>query len=316
MAYAIMRCTKLSGVGSVSSALQHCYRDRETPNANDARTPDNRHLGELCTADALERMRDLWPEKRRKDAVLAVEYLFTASPEWWKSATKEQQDEFFTRSRGWLAKKYGSDRIVTATIHTDETSPHMSAFVVPLTPDGRLSAKEFIGGRDKMRQDQTTFASSVAYLGLERGVEGSKANHQTIKRYYEGIERGMRMSINISPAALEPMILKKGLFFTDSESKEMVAERLSGQVNEYMAGTIANASVALSERMKRIEAENTIKHLSKTVRGLSAHFDGLERAQVDAFRRQAEKWRDENRRKREMEMEQRRNSLSKGPRVR
>ncbi|KAA1877038.1 plasmid recombination enzyme, partial [Escherichia coli] len=32
--YAIMRCKKLTGMGSVASALQHCYRERETPNAN------------------------------------------------------------------------------------------------------------------------------------------------------------------------------------------------------------------------------------------------------------------------------------------
>ncbi len=39
--YAIMRCKKLTGMGSVASALQHCYRERETPNANAERTPEN-----------------------------------------------------------------------------------------------------------------------------------------------------------------------------------------------------------------------------------------------------------------------------------
>ena len=32
----------------------------------------------------------------------------TASPEWWKSASSEQQAEFFDRSRKWLADKYGA----------------------------------------------------------------------------------------------------------------------------------------------------------------------------------------------------------------
>ena len=39
--YAIMRCKKLTGMGSVASALQHCYRERETPNADAERTPEN-----------------------------------------------------------------------------------------------------------------------------------------------------------------------------------------------------------------------------------------------------------------------------------
>ncbi|MDB7652457.1 MobV family relaxase, partial [Enterococcus faecalis] len=104
------------------------------------------------------RIRELLPDKRRKDAVLAVEYVMTASPEWWKQASQEQQAAFFDQAHKWLADKYGADRIVTASIHRDETSPHMTAFVVPLTQDGRLSAKEFIGNKAQMTRDQTTFA--------------------------------------------------------------------------------------------------------------------------------------------------------------
>lgn len=74
-----------------------------------------------------------------------------------------------------------------ATIHRDETSPHLSAFVVPLTKDGRLSAKEFIGNRTQMTADQTSFAEAVRHLGLERGVEGSKARHTSIADYYRRV---------------------------------------------------------------------------------------------------------------------------------
>ncbi len=169
--YAIMRCKKLTGMGSVASALQHCYRERETPNANAERTPENYCSVSKSTDQAMGRVRELLPEKRRKDAVLAVEYVMTASPEWWKEATPRQQAEFFARSEQWLEKKYGKDRVVAAVVHRDEATPHLSAFVVPLTQDGRLSAKEFIGGRSKMREDQSTYAESVKKLGLERGIE-------------------------------------------------------------------------------------------------------------------------------------------------
>ena len=33
MAFAIMRAKKLNGMGAVAASLQHCYRDRDTPNA-------------------------------------------------------------------------------------------------------------------------------------------------------------------------------------------------------------------------------------------------------------------------------------------
>ena len=153
MAYAIMRAKKLANMGSVAASMQHCYRERETHNADQERTPNNQHLGAQTTDEAMGKLRALLPEKRRKDAVLAVEYVMTASPEWFAQATPEQEKAFFQRSLQWLADKYGADRIVTASIHRDEATPHLSAFVVPLTQDKRLSAKEFIGSRDKMRVD-------------------------------------------------------------------------------------------------------------------------------------------------------------------
>lgn len=184
MAFAIMRCQKKASMGAVARSLKHCYREQDTPNADPARTPDNTHGEAGSTGEAMGRLRELLPEKRRKDAVICVEYMMTASPEWWKDATPEQQQAFFERSRQWLADKYGEKNIITATIHKDETTPHLSAFVVPITKDGRLSAKEFIGNKSKMSADQTSYAERVADLGLERGVKGSRARHETIRQYY------------------------------------------------------------------------------------------------------------------------------------
>lgn len=103
MAFAIMRAKKLNSMGTVAAALQHCYRDRETPNADQERTPDNDHLAARSTDEAMGKLKERLPEKRRKDAVLAVEYVMSASPEWWQTASADQQREFFKRSTEWLA---------------------------------------------------------------------------------------------------------------------------------------------------------------------------------------------------------------------
>lgn len=194
MSYAIMRCKKLATTGSVASSLKHAYRERETANADPERTPENEHRLASNTDEAMGKLRELLPEKRRKDAVLAVEYFLGASPEWWKQASQEQQQQFFDQAQDWLVEKYGADRIITASIHRDETSPHMTAFVVPLTKDGRLSAKEFIGNKAQMSLDQTTFAERMRDLGLERGLEGSKARHTTIQQYYARANAAMPLS--------------------------------------------------------------------------------------------------------------------------
>ena len=161
MAFAIMRCKKLASMGSVAGALKHCFRERPTPNADPSRTNQNDHLETQTTDEAMGRLRELLPEKRRKDAVLSVEYLMTASPEWWKTATETEQGHFFVRSLEWLYDKFGHENVIAASIHRDETSPHLTAFVVPITKDKRLSAKEFIGTREKLRDDQTSFADLI-----------------------------------------------------------------------------------------------------------------------------------------------------------
>lgn len=277
MPYAIMRCKKLASTGSVASSLKHCFRERETPNADADRTPQNTHIGASSTDAAMGKLREMLPDKRRKDAVLAVEYLMTASPEWWKQASHAQKEDFFKQSYSWLAQKYGDDRIIVATIHQDETSPHLSAFVVPLTRDGRLSAKEFIGDRAQMSLDQSTYAHAVRHLGLERGVRGSKAKHQTIRSYYAALEQGAQNVPQISAEDLRPNVVKKGFLSTVTEASEAIAERLNAKLMWTLAPIAENAAMARSaaSRVKELQAkaseqaqhlarfQQTFKNLSK-----------------------------------------------------
>jgi hypothetical protein len=266
MSYAIMRCKKLATMGSVASSLQHCYRERDTPNADASRTPDNEHRAAQSTSEAMGKLRELLPAKRRKDAVLAVEYVLTASPDWWKKASQPQQAAFFDQAHQWLADKYGADRVIVATIHRDEISPHLSAFVVPLTQDGRLSAKEFIGSKAKMTRDQTMFAAAVAGLGLERGIEGSKARHTRIQAFYEALERPMR-HVTISPESTQARTLKAegplerlGLVKRE-ESPEMVAERLTQGVRKAYEPAVTAAAGAQEMAQKALQAQETARTL-------------------------------------------------------
>ena len=64
MAYAIMRCKKLASAGSVASSLRHCYRERETANADAARTPQNEHGAASSTDEAMGKLRAMLPAKR------------------------------------------------------------------------------------------------------------------------------------------------------------------------------------------------------------------------------------------------------------
>ena len=301
MAYAIMRAEKLVNMGSVAASMQHCYRERETRNADPKCTPDNQHLVAKNTDEAMGKLRALLPEKRRKDAVLAVEYVMSASPEWFATATPEQEKALFQQSLQWLADKYGADRIITASIHRDETTPHLSAFVVPLTQDKRLSAKEFIGSRDKMRADQTSYAACVANLGLERGIEGSMANHQRIQQHYAAVQRGVEPSVTLLPSSVEPRVLEKASLLERVrgrgdlvEDAEMIAKRVTKDLNKGFAGTVATASTVAQEQRKAREARNTAKGLRKRLETFEGAFRGLTKDQVASVLKMASELQQEN----------------------
>ncbi|PBG44445.1 hypothetical protein BGU93_18945, partial [Clostridioides difficile] len=64
--------------------------------------------------------------------------------------------------------------MLNATVHRDETTPHLHIGVMPITQDGRLSAKA-IFTKTEMKARQTEFARDVGEkYGLERGEEGSE----------------------------------------------------------------------------------------------------------------------------------------------
>lgn len=295
MAYAIMRSKKLSGTGSVAASLQHCHRERETRNADSDRSVFNEHLVDATSTDeAMGKLRERLPEKRRKDAVLAVEYVMTASPDWWQTASTEDQHEFFKRSLDWLAEKYGKQNIITATVHRDELTPHLSAYVVPLTVDGRLSAKEFIGNRTKMSNDQTTFAERVQSLGLTRGIEGSKATHQRVKAHYGALQQADKkhQAIRLNPEALKPKTLAKSLLTKTVESPEEVAERINDAVNQARHPDTEKVAVMKHQERKAMAQRKLLEERSVE---LAKFKNGLSEKQVSQVLKLAEDLQQQNR---------------------
>ncbi len=182
MAYAIYRTAKLGSFGEIGGSLSHTYRTRNTPNADENKAHLNEHSLQTYNS-CFEAIKNSIPEKRRKNAVLCIEHLITASPDWsgWNT---EKEKEFFNKSLEFVKKKYGSENVIAHSIHRDETTPHLIVYVVPIDEKGGLNAKKWLGGRSKLSQTQTEFANHVKELGLERGLENSKARHKTIQKYY------------------------------------------------------------------------------------------------------------------------------------
>lgn len=193
MAFAIMRHEKLKTGVPINGSVSHITRSRHTPNADSAR----RHLNYAITGPAPDdaagiraAIEERTPAKFRKDAVRVLEFVITASPDWFDGATPERQREFFESSTGWLRDEFGADNVLSAIVHNDESTPHMHALVVPVDPEsGRLNAKRWVGGRGKNSAMQSRFAEWMAPFGVERGrqrVAGSGPQHTPVREWYAG----------------------------------------------------------------------------------------------------------------------------------
>ena len=179
--YAILRFAKYKGP-TISRIEAHNERTKEfyasNPDIKTELSKYNVHLvhpkGKYRTeADKMIREAGC---KARKDSVRMVETLITASPEFFAGKKPGEVRAFFEYALEFLKTKQAAETIVSAVVHVDEKTPHMPRCIVPITADGRLSAKDIVGNRKKLTQWQDEYWSYMVkkYPDLERGESASE----------------------------------------------------------------------------------------------------------------------------------------------
>ena len=191
MAYAILRFAKHKG-GASRALSAHHERTKEVyasnPDIDSSRTEQNIHLVTPRWSYEQEiRHRIQMADCRvRKDSVKFVDTLVTVSPEFAETHAGEMP-EYFTRAFDFLKERVGEENIISAVVHMDETTPHLHLCFVPLTKDGRLSAKEILGNKKTMIRWQDDFYACMAerWPELERGTPAveTKRKHLTPQWY-------------------------------------------------------------------------------------------------------------------------------------
>ena len=120
--------------------------------------------------------------RTRKDNVLTMEALITASPEFMKERTEEELQKFFELGVEFMKTKQDPATFISAVVHMDEATPHMHLTFVPLTPDKRLSAKEIAGNSKKMVWWQDEFWAYMVkeFPTLQRGESAKSTRRKHI----------------------------------------------------------------------------------------------------------------------------------------
>ena len=152
----------------------------------------------------------------------------------------------------------------------DEKTPHMHLSFVPLTKDGRLSAKEIVGNKKKLTQWQDRFWKHMVkkYPDLERGESASQTgrDHIPLRLFKEAVhlnrmkEQIMAILNDTNPfnkkAKLDELEALLGKYVPGAEA---LRTKLKKYDAAYKALTAENA--ALEKQLGAASKESVLKKL-------------------------------------------------------
>lgn len=235
--YAILRFAKYKGpeIGHIES---HNERAKEkyasNPDVDTSRSHLNFHLvtpQRKYRAEAEKQIAEAGC-RTRSDSVRVVEALVTATPEFFKSKKKSEVKAYFQEALDFIKQNQKPETIISAVVHMDEKTPHMHLSFVPLTKDGRLSAKEIVGNKKKLTWWQDEFWKHMVkkYPDLERGESASETGRTHIP------PRLFKEAVHLNRLKEQIMAI---LNDTNPFNKKAKAEELAALLDKYIPGAEA-----------------------------------------------------------------------------
>jgi len=182
----------------------------------------------------------------------------SGSPEDMERIQNESKlDDWCKDNIDWLKKTYGEENVVAATVHMDETTPHIHASVVPIVtgerrqkpskkkpeqeqkekPKRKYKKKDpnrvrlccdDVMAKAKLIEYQDSYAGTMAKYGLKRGIKGSEARHISLTEFY----RNQAIEIKNLQTNIETLLAvedAKRLHIEELKHQELEVEKLKQQ---------------------------------------------------------------------------------------
>ncbi|MFR0922921.1 MAG: MobV family relaxase [Clostridia bacterium] len=201
MSYAIIRNDKLTRVDAQGAYIHNDRRSKG--HSNKDIDPTRTHLNFWCKKNELTYIKEFDKMKKeydlkgtiRSNSNIMCEMMITSDNAFFNKIGLEETKRYFRESYKFVCnyKNLGEKYIVSATVHLDETTPHMHFIYIPVihTKDkegkdiDKICCRDFWKGRDSYRQLQNAFHKYITSKGfdLERGlpVEETGAKHEKIE---------------------------------------------------------------------------------------------------------------------------------------
>ncbi|NVO85415.1 plasmid recombination protein [Hymenobacter sp. P5252] len=289
-----------------NKATTHNYRKYDVPNVDkEARHPniefintEERSYWDLAT----ERIAEAGIKIRRSNSIRCVELILTASPEFFerdeKGRAADQSDSQWVKdNRAYVEKKYGKENVIAFQLQQDETTPHCHVVIVPITSDGRLSARDLINPV-ALRINQSDYHEAMAAHGLDRGVERSQAVHQPMDAMYSkqnktATELGEKMG---AASSFQDVPVKRpsvaDLFKPvewEAKTTASVSEQGRAQVEEANKRAEKAVNLALENASAKSQVRALQSQLRTTEKLKEKHYHGMVQAQGELKQAELEK---------------------------
>ena len=172
-------------------------------------------------------------------------------------------DRWATDIYDFCCREFGEDNVVSFIVHLDELNPHAHAVIVPITLDGRLSAKDMFGGNDmiqartRMRELHSRLAEVNEKYGLERGddITITGAKHKSTETYRReladecrtlsnevGMKKTLLSGLNSSITKAETKIKALQTMVNNLEKAEADKQATIAELEDYMKNHLGDAA--------------------------------------------------------------------------
>ena len=283
MMKAVLRYSKIKTVAKVAQTEGHNLRTRPTPNADPNGDGSQLILGTDDLARAVRDAVGSCTKKPKRDAVLAVEAILSASPEYFRpddpkaagAYNQARLNDWTKASVQWLRERFG-DNLVQVTLHLDEMTPHLHGIIIPKEqkPDGSrcLNAKALLGGPAGLRRDQTDYAGAVRHLGIARGTPKAEsgAQHTRIREWYETAPKEAEKCRQTAKKEADAMLLAAE---TTIEAKhqeltkyEAKLRHVANEFNKYRLGVMAAHERIQREKLALATERTALQRLAEQYR--------------------------------------------------
>ena len=276
---------KLNGLAGIRHHLLDRDRVKTNPDIDLSRSLLNHAIEGLSPENLIRdvrlRIKQLQLKRKpRTDAVGLEDFIVGASADFMLQLGEDRREQYFSDALHFFQHRYGKENVMYCHCHLDESNPHVHIGVIPVTPDGRLSARDLFNPKS-LEQLQTDFHREVAqHYGLERGEHHARnylelnqfklqRTKQEIQEFTADLDSALLQQEQVDQIMQSAHFVTTGILFKseDKERSEMPTKKLLQLQQTAEQGVKANAAVRFTQQQN-----SQLKHEKAQALADSQHY--------------------------------------------